>query len=644
MISYFFAEKMSETESDPSCNDDEEEEGDEFLRLKFLVKQVLITYFFSEVCTSRIKDDLTTSESADTSKILVYNNFQIGINTMLKNSILKYPLFDEDTMSILEEEARKETENMSNAMFLQIGNSLPHNQPPEEQMLSTSASISDGDASTSSVTSSEPLETESTRRREREASEADDNPVPQQRRRVNDDEATSLVRAETGKKSRKGQGQTIVYDEEEVKLQVRNVVAKVKESYASLNHGREVPIGIASDSRLLQMAACNLMEKIRSGDGILEAISSTLGNALCVSESTYTCRSRLISILRGEASALGTLPTYDSRRSMGLLLAMLDENKSVNELKVLNNVGQMTGEADAVRHVDSIEKNMDTELLKSYATHDQAVKNILHNLANVWTGAKVLSLWQMNLIFKHLTEQDALNEKARALYGLKFEGELDESMSVLEYLKEVLIPLSDTQEYAMEAVKLLLVIRDVLTNFGNTRVRKEQQPMRKDMILGKFSLAQSMDINGNVVSEEEDHLGSGSERRQREREREAVNAVFNLVMEKQIEKKLPAQLLESRGGFALGTLRLSSSDVARYCNKFTPEFLFGTSREGEQTEDALRHVYGADDEKLKGLKAAILKKKYKKNDTSFQGEKKIVIFTAAQMKSFEDLGDFATRT
>ncbi len=125
-----------------------------------------------------------------------------------------------------------------------------------------------------------------------------------------------------------------------------------------------------------------------------------------------------------------------------------------------------------------------------------------------------------------------------------------------------------------------------------------------------------------------------------------MNAAFNLVMEKQIEKKLPTQtqLFESRGGFALGILRLSSSDMARLCNKFTFEFLFGTNTEGEQTTDALRHVYIADDEKLKGLKAAILKEKYKKNDTTFRGEKKIVIFTADQdqMKSFEDLGDFAT--
>lgn len=127
---------------------------------------------------------------------------------------------------------------------------------------------------------------------------------------------------------------------------------------------------------------------------------------------------------------------------MGSLLALLDANKSINELKVLNNVGQMTGVADAFRHVDSIEKNMDTELLKSYATHDQSYKNFLLILAYVWTGAKVLSLWQMDQIFKHLAEQDSLTDKARALYRLKFEGELDEAMSVLDYLEKVLIPLS----------------------------------------------------------------------------------------------------------------------------------------------------------------------------------------------------------
>ncbi len=143
-----------------------------------------------------------------------------------------------------------------------------------------------------------------------------------------------------------------------------------------------------------------------------------------------------------------------------------------------------------------------------------------------------------------------------------------------------------------------------------------------------------MDVDGNIVTEEENHLGSDSDRRRRRRERDVMYAVFNLVMEKQIEKKLPTQLFESRGGFVLGILRLSSSNMARLCNKFTFEFLFGTNIEGEQTADALRHVYIADDEKLKGLKAAILKEKYKKNDTSFRGEKKIVIFTADQMKSF----------
>ena len=173
------------------------------------------------------------------------------------------------------------------------------------------------------------------------------------------DDATSLVRAQTGKRSRKGQGVAVVYDEEEVKSQVRNVVEKVKESYVSLNHGREVAIGIGSDSLLLQMVACTLVGKIRNGDGLLEtiSISTTLRNLLCVSEGTYTCRRGLVSILRGQASALGTLPTFDSRGSMGSLLALLDENKSINELKVLDKEGQMTGVLDAVRHVDSIEKN-----------------------------------------------------------------------------------------------------------------------------------------------------------------------------------------------------------------------------------------------------------------------------------------------
>lgn len=57
----------------------------------------------------------------------------------------------------------------------------------------------------------------------------------------------------------------------------------------------------------------------------------------------------------------------------------------------------------------------------------------------------------------------------------------------------------------------------------------------------------------------------------------------------------------------------------------TPTFMFGTRDEGKQTAGALVHVYDTDDKALRGLKACILKEKCNKNDTSFAGEKKIVL-------------------
>jgi len=83
--------------------------------------------------------------------------------------------------------------------------------------------------------------------------------------------------------------------------------------------------------------------------------------------------------------------------------------------------------------------------------------------------------------------------------------------------------------------------------------------------------------------------------------------------------------------------------MTRACNKFTPNFIFGSRDEDKQTAAALHHVYDTDDKALKGLKACILKEKCNKNDTSFAGEKKIVIYTdsPAQKKAFESLGEFA---
>ena len=120
-----------------------------------------------------------------------------------------------------------------------------------------------------------------------------------------------------------------------------------------------------------------------------------------------------------------------------------------------------------------------------------------------------------------------------------------------------------------------LVIKDVSTNSGNTRVKKDLQLTRRDKILDKSSRAQSEDLNGNIVSGGKDHLGSIGDTYDRHR-RDAVNAFFNLAMAKHIERKLPPQVLASRGGFALGSIRLSFTDMTHTCNKFTPTFMFGT--------------------------------------------------------------------
>jgi predicted PP-loop superfamily ATPase len=109
----------------------------------------------------------------------------------------------------------------------------------------------------------------------------------------------------------------------------------------------------------------------------------------------------------------------------------------------------------------------------------------------------------------------------------------------------------------MEAVSLLLVIKDVLTNSGSNRVKEEQHAMRMRMIYDKFILSQSIDINGDVVAGAggEDYLGGATETYDRRRI-DVANAVFNIIMADHIEKKLPTNLLSSRGGYALGILRL----------------------------------------------------------------------------------------
>jgi hypothetical protein len=147
----------------------------------------------------------------------------------------------------------------------------------------------------------------------------------------------------------------------------------------------------------------------------------------------------------------------------------------------------------------------------------------------------------------------------------------------------------------MEAVSLLLVIKDVLTNSGSNRVKEEQHAMRMRMIYDKFILSQSIDINGDVVAGAggEDYLGGATETYDRRRI-DVANAVFNIIMADHIEKKLPTNLLSSRGGYALGILRLSCTDMTQTCNKCTAEFLFGTSKADEQTEAAFRHIYGSD--------------------------------------------------
>jgi hypothetical protein len=329
---------------------------------------------------------------------------------------------------------------------------------------------------------------------------------------------------------------------------------------------------------------------------------------------------------------------------MGTFLALLNEHKSTNELERVNNVSRMAGASNTVPvyHVDSSDMNLPTELLKEYSVNDKAYKNFLLIVGNVWTGVKVLSLWTMGEIFLLLIDELGLSEEAKALHRLKCDCELDESMSVLGFIEIVLLPLSYDEEHEVEAVKLLLVVKDVLTNTGNAWIKKDLQSTRKGTINHKFSLTQSEDLDGNVVAGGEDHLGSSSNSCDGHK-RDAVNICFSLLMHKHIERKLPAQLLAPRGGFGLGSLRLSFTDMTRRCNKFTPEFMFGSRDEDKQTAAALHRVYDTDDKVLRGLKACILKEKCNKNDTSFAGEKKIVLYTdsPAQKKAFESLGEFA---
>ena len=90
-----------------------------------------------------------------------------------------------------------------------------------------------------------------------------------------------------------------------------------------------------------------------------------------------------------------------------------------------------------------------------------------------------------------------------------------------------------------------------------------------------------------------DYLGGATETYDRRR-KDVANAVFNIIMADHIEKKLPTNLLASRGGYALGILRLSCTHMTQTCNKCTAEFLFGTSKADEQTEAPFRHIYGSD--------------------------------------------------
>ena len=644
---------MSETED---LSNEGEEENEELEVL--LVKEVLKIYFLSDACSNGIACCCQNDTSANIAKISFYNDRQVGANDNLPR--IMSGLFDEATMSRLEDEVREEVKHMCAAMNDEaetIGERIQaaeHEEPPTEQMQSATASVSsDGDTSAMSGTSTEAAATAaaSSGRREREPNENEDshNPRHQQRRRLNNhatSPSTSIVGPPPGAATAtRSRGEAVVYDEEEVKLQVRNDIEKIKSAFESLNHEREDPIGVGSDSLLLQMVACTLMGKIRSGENLLQSISSSLQNLLCVCEGTYRCRERLVNVLQGEATTLQTLPKFDSTASIGSLLALSSKNSSIDETTVLSNVSQMSG-ADEVRHIDSIEKNMATELLKAYSVNDQSHTNLLQILGNVLFGSKLYSLLLMSQIFKYLRDEFALTAKAKELHMLKCNTELGGSTTVLDFVETVLLPLSIIQEHKLEAVKFLLVIKDVTTNFSANRVTRELQSSRKQILHDVAARVLSMDINGNVASGSggEDYPGN-AEGAFDEPIKDAVNAVFNLLMANEIESKLPPQLFASRGGFALGILRLSASNMTRTCSKFTPEFLFGTSREDGQTADALRHVYSTDDKKLTRFKETILKEKYKtgksKNDTSFRGEKKIVIFTAAQMKSFEALGDFA---
>jgi hypothetical protein len=596
-----------------SSNDNAEVEDEMH---KMLLKTMFMCGLLSEACTSGVESCQQIDEN---SALHVYVKGFEKANALIRTNIYEYSLFHPEVTSIIEDEAKIEVQPMIESLAARVAEVLERggDHPAEQSGVpSSSANISVASTSVSGVANGQLVD--SSNDVDEGHSKKRDNPPPQ--RSSNNISTVPTIPPSVGR-TRTRQREMVVYDEEDVKEQVRNVIEKVQEVFNSTNHSSEPSRGIAMDSPLLQMAACTIMEKISSGTNLLENISAVLSNLLCASEGTYTARNGLVSNLRGEADIFEGFQTFTSSESMGTLLASLDQHKSTNELEYINSVSQMVGVSNAipVRHIDSTDGYLPTEHLKEYSVNDQAYKNFLLILGNVWMGAKVISLWTMGEIFYLLIDEYALKETANELHRLKCNCELDESMGLLDFIETVLLPLSNDEEHRVEAVKLLLVIKDVLTNTGTARVKKELQPTRKDKILDKSSRAQSEDLNENVVSGGKDHLGSSGTTHDTRR-RDLMNAFFNLVMAEHIERKLPPKLLASRGGLGLGLLRLSSSIMTRTCHKFTPEFMFGSRDEDKQTAAALHRVYDADDKALKALKTSILKEKRNKNDSSFEGK------------------------
>src|SRR6056300_1161523 len=207
---------------------DNAEEDDE--KYKLLIKGMLMCSFYSEACSSGVK----SCQQDENTALHVYAKGIEKANALLRSNIYDYSLFDPDSMTIIEDEAKREIQPMIESLAATVG-ALERGDGEQSGVPSSSTNISV--ASTSSVSG--------VANGDNPPSQTPSNAVP------------AIPRT-------RRQRERVVYDEEEVKEQVRNVIEKVQEVSGSLNHPNESPHGIATNSPLLQMASCTLMEKISS--------------------------------------------------------------------------------------------------------------------------------------------------------------------------------------------------------------------------------------------------------------------------------------------------------------------------------------------------------------------------------------------